>query len=468
MDLRQGAKTGIDLALGINRTITGKVAGLVDGEISWVEAWSSSTNHWTVTKVQADGVFILTGLRKAGDYQIAVEAEGYQNPAPITVNLTNDTTSLANFNLSRGGSIKGTITGLVAGNVVTVEVSSLKLKDSRETTLVAFSSDALPYVVEGLANADDYIVRLHTDKGNFFYSATVGTKRGRKEATAIDIAYSASRNGIDFNIASAVSYTLSGTITGLTEADGNLKVSLTAWAQEDGFGSTRRIGNGSWSIPGLPTGNYHIAVSAPRYVDQVYSGNEDGSVPAWSTKQDQGTSVTISDDLSGLVVNLASGYTLIGILTDPTGTAVSEVYVNAWDATQDVGGGVLTRVDGSFEITGLQGGKYVVEAMTSVGRLTQELTLNKDSDMGTLKLVKEAGIIRGITTAAGMVFVYDAGEVFVGTTVANGSGAYQIDGLETGVNYRVDVDTDGDFGAMEFTGNANPTVSTPEVVLDLQ
>ena len=473
VDLRHGTKEGIDLALDKeNRTITGKVSGLAKGEMAWVEAWSAWTNHWTVTQVRTDSTFELTGLQKAGDYQVTVEAEGYQNPTPVPVSLINNTASIANFNLSKGGSIQGIIMGLVAGNVVTVEVRSSKLKDSRKTTLAASSSAALLYTVEGLADTDDYVAMLRTAKGNFFYDETIdettAAQRSRKSATTIEISGGSNKNGIDFfNIASAVSYTLSGTITGLTETDGNLVVTLTAWAKEDGFGSTRRIGNGPWSISGLPARNYHLSISVPRYVDQVYSGNEDGSIPNWSTQQGQGTTVTLSADISGLEVNLSPGYTLTGILTNPTGTAVSGIYVNAWDSVQDVGGGVTTRVDGSFEMTGLQEGLYTVEAIADAGRIKKTLTLNQDKDLGTLTLVKAAGTVRGSTTAGSMVFVYNAVGVFVGATVSDSSGAYQIDGLEVDITYKVDVDKDGDFSNMEFTGNATLTTAVPEVMLNL-
>ena len=468
VDLMEGSKENIDLSLGINRVITGKVVGLSEGEIAWVEAWSSSTGHWTVSKAQVDGTFELTGLRRAGDYRVVVEAEGYKNPPPVPVSLLNDITSVANFNLSKGGSIQGTVTGLVAGEFVTLEVRSLKVNDSRGITLLAVDATELPYRVEGLADADDYIVMLHTAKGNFFYNETTGTQRGRKDATAVAIASGASKSGIDFSIAFAVSYSLSGTITGLSEADASLMVTLTAWAEEDGFGSTKRIGNGLWSITGLPAGNYHLAVSVPRYIDQVYSGNTDASAPAWSSKQDEMRAVTLAANLANLNITLASGYSLTGTLTDATGVGVSGIYINAWDSTQDVGGGVTTRVDGSFEINGLQGGEYVVEAMAASGRLKQTLTLNGDNDLGTITLVKAVGTIRGTTAAGAMVFVYDASESFVGATVSDGSGNYQVDGLEIDINYRVDVDTDGNFNVMEFTGGANPTAVMPEVTLDLQ
>ena len=68
----------------------------------------------------------------------------------------------------------------------------------------------------------------YTSKGNFFYNETTGTKRGRNRAVALTSG--TTKTGFDFDITSAVSYTLSGTISGLTETDNNLIVTVTAWA----------------------------------------------------------------------------------------------------------------------------------------------------------------------------------------------------------------------------------------------
>ena len=56
----------------------------------------------------------------------------------------------------------------------------------------------------------------------------------------------------------------------------------------------------------------------------------------------------------------------------------------------------------------------------------------------------------------------------INTTVSDSCGACQREGLETGVPYRVDVDTDGDFSVMALTGRVTPTPVVPEVVLNLQ
>ena len=149
---------------------------------------------------------------------------------------------------------------------------------------------------------------------------------------------------------------------------------------------------------------------------------------------------------------------------------MGNVYVSAWDNAQKIGGGTVAFSDGTYEITGIAAGSYLLEINASTGKaLFGPVTMIATDLTGQdIVLVKATGTISGTTTAGGMVFVYDASDDFVGTTVSNSNGAYKIDGLETGVNYRVDVDTDGDFGAMEFTGNANPTTAAPDVTLDLQ
>ena len=467
IDLRAGIQTGIDLTLGLNRSISGTVSGLAAPEVAWVEAWSTSTSHLKTTLVNHDDTYKLTGLHQADDYQVTVTVEGYQNPRAVPVNLSETTTSIANFNLIKGGKIAGSIVGLVAGEVATVEIRSHQRQEGRETTLVAVDGAALPYVVTGLAAADDYIVRLKTAKGSFYYHPTIGTQRGRNQASIISIQAGADRDGIDFNITMAVSYRLSGTIQGLTETDDSLMITLTAWGEEDGFATTQRIGNGSWTLSGLPEGNYYILVSLPRYVDQLYSGSADGTLMSWSHQYDAATTLTLNRDRQDLQIDLTSGHTLTGTLTDPQADAIANIYVNVWDSGQSVGGGITTLADGSFEITGLPAGSYVVEAISVAGRMQQTISLDQDSDLGIITLEKAAGILQGTTTAAGMVFVYDDQNNFVGATVADHNGTYQIEGLEVDVTYRVDVDIDGDYSAMEFSGNATPTMTTPLAQLDL-
>ena len=464
LDLRQTGAENIDFTLGRNRTIRGQVNGMTAGAEIWVNAYSASTGHSTISLVQADGSFELSGLRQAHDYQISMEADQYQSPEPILINLSNARTSVANFNLIKGGSVQGTITGLEAGEHAVIEVRSMR----RETIISAVDATALPYSVQGLADADDYIVMLKTDKGRFFYHETEGFQRGRAGASTVSIVNHGQQDGVDFNVTTAVSYSLSGTIRGLTETDNNLMVSVTAWSQEGGFGSTMRIGNGVWTILALPEGHYHLLVSLPHYLDQVYAGSADAAQSGWSSQMGQGTLLTVERDLAGLDLTLTAGYGISGIVVDGSGAAVEALYINAWDATQGVGAGAVTLVDGSFEIDGLPAGLYVVEAVSNLGHVQQTLTLDADQNLGNLTLAKAAGVIQGSTAAAGLVMVYDTRGGFVGATTADSGGVYRVDGLELDITYRVDVDSDDDLSVMEFSGVATPTLQTPEVELDLE
>ena len=468
VDLHAGSQENIDLALGINRTITGSVHGLAEGETAWVEAHSASTGHWTTTQTGQKGQFELTGLRQAVDYYIAVEAEGYQNPKPRRVNLGNAITSVANFNLLKGATIEGVLTGLTAGDRVTVEARSLQSNDHQAVSLVATEASSLPYTIHGLAGADDRVVILHSDKGNFFYNDTEGPQRSTQRATLLTLAPGDTQRGIHFDMTSVVSYTLSGVVAGLAATDDNLMVTVTAWQEGGGgFGATKLMGNRAWSLSGLSAGNYFVAVSVPNYVDQFYAGNADGTAPAWRTQPNQGTTLTLSATTAPLEITLSAGYTLTGRLTHPGGNAMPGIYVSAWDLSQDVGGGVVTRVDGSFNITGLQEGTYQVEAITSAGRVQQTLTVRQDTNLGILTLRKASGTIHGSTVAGAMVFVYDDTDTFVEVTVADRRGMYRVDGLEVDLPYRVEVDSDGDFNAMEFSTQIKPTALEPTVTVDL-
>lgn len=461
LDLSSDSLADISLTLQEGRTLSGTVTGFSETD-AWVEAFSPSAGHWRTTQVEDDGTFVLQGLQKAGDYRVTVRAEGYKPPVAQTIDLLSETSAITHFNLFRGGRIQGNILGLTAGDVVTVEARSRTTGQGGEITVRATGSAPVPYLLDGLPNAEDVMIGLQTAHGRFFYGANGSTVRGRQQAgTLPPIVEGETVSDIHFDVNGAVSFKIVGRVEGMASLHPHQVVTLTAWSVEDGiFASTHRAGEGAFTLGGLPAGLYYLAVSAPGFVDVFYSLS--GPTMAF----EHATRLTVTADVENVTVALTEGHTLSGTVYH-AGVGVPQASVTVWDNTLKAGGSAVSRLDGTYRIEGLPSGSYQVTAQAQAGREDREGVLVTGPTEQDLLLTLAAGSLRGTAEAGALLMLYGAEGAFVTSTVADSGGLYRFTGLEPGITYRVDGNTDGQLESVAWSGRATPTLATPEIILNL-
>ena len=463
VDVTAGDKMDIDLTMADGHRIIGLVTGLAEGDTAWVEVWSTENGHWATAQVGVDGTFSLEGLPRANDYQVTLMAPSYQTQSLKKVEVGGRASSVladgttvtsVHFNSVRGGRIEGTIHGLRRQDVVTVSVRSLALGKSRDVTVLAKDAEPLAYALDGLADAQDYVLSLQTPQGLFFLGRN-GVVRHWRDRMEWAIVSGATVSAVDFMLGAEASYALSGRINGLQAGDENLLLTVTAWSEAGDLGSTRRVGDGDWLITGLGRGDYRILVQAPGYVGQFFAGFT-GNTPLWHASWKEAKVLSVQADVRGLDVTLLAGHAITGRVADANNTPLAEVRVNVWDSSQDLGGGVMTLADGRFRMAGMADGRYQLEINSDQGDYQTHFdSLTVDRELGTLTLLKQTGSVGGIVTGVGaaqaLVLVYTADGTYVTATVTDGNGFYYVDNLPTGKHYRLDVDTNNDFSVMEGT-----------------
>ena len=475
VDLMTEDQEGIDLTLTAGQQIVGQVTGLAEGDEAWVEAWSLESGYWGMAPV-VKGHFTLEGLSHTDHYEVTLMALGYQTSAAQKVRLDDrgamilpngETATLIHFEGKRGGGIEGVIHGLHRRDVVTVGVHSMATGAHREITLLAQDETPHPYALDGLPQADDYLLHLQTAKGLFFRGPH-GLVRHGQAGKPVAVSSMVVVKGVDLVLDAEEAYTLSGTLTGLRAGDETLLATISAWSDAGDLGITQRVGNGSWSLTGLGPGLYHLAVQAPGYVETFFSGFTEGLL-RWQASWPAAEPLAVYADIDALDVTLQAGHTLTGRVLDEDGSPAEAVRVTVWDVSQGVGGGATTLADGRFRIAGLADGRYQCEIHRPQGNDHALLDLLlSDRALGDLSLLsRHAGSIRG--TIQGMaqvlVLVYAEDGTFVTATVTDSAGFYRVDNLVLGDRYRLDMDTDEDLSVMEGT---RTVVVTGAMTVDME
>lgn len=480
LDVTDADQQGIGLTLTVGFRISGMVSGLAQGDSAWVQAWSIESGHLATAEVNADGTYLLQGLPSASDYEVTMRAAGYQIPAPQRVEVGSSSASLlddgsratqVNFETQAGGSIEGSLDGLQRGDSVTVRVYSPGLGESQQVTLVAVDTQTLNYRVSGLAEASDYCMSLETPQGHFFRGAHGQLLRNGQQCDEMVVNANETLSDINFALGSEPSFTLSGSVTGLRSGDKNSLVTVRAWSQDGGMVSHKRVGEGSWLLSGLGSGSYYLLVEAAGYVSQYFAGYTDGTAQ-WHASSLEAKSISVLTNGEGLDVVLVPGHTISGLVTTVTDEPAIAVYVNIWDSFLQLGGGVLTRADGSFSVAGLLDGTYLLETYSEHGEYRTYLDYLVDHrDLGIFKLVKKTGAIVGQVTgnysAHALIMVYTSAGKFVTSTTTDSNGLYQIDQLETGVSYRLQVDSNDEFSVMEGMSEVGIIYGSVTVNIDL-
>jgi len=333
--------TDIDFIISTGVSITGTVTDDAANPISdvWVEAWSPSTGacgggmsgenpDFTFNDT---GDYTIGGLPPANDYIVTAWPCNYPSQEYSTaVNLTQGDAVDINFVLSAGKHIAGNVTD---GTNPVVGVWIEAYSEITSSWGGAMTDENGYYIINGLPDAADYIVSYWPNSmaGVQYMQAFYNGASTWENATPVNI-NTASADAIDLILSAGVS--ISGTVT--RGAIGIQAVWVDAWSETtNSWGGVHTDGMGGYHINGLASGS--------GYVVTVYPDNQ---VPVSIDTIAPATSIDFN-------LATATGKVIKGTVTDNTGAAIANVWVNVWSASTGSWGSIQTDDNGTFEISGL-------------------------------------------------------------------------------------------------------------------
>ncbi|MCD6172116.1 MAG: carboxypeptidase regulatory-like domain-containing protein [Thermoplasmata archaeon] len=263
-----------------------------------------------------------------------------------------------------------------------------------------------------------------------------------------------------FFMASVV-FAQTGSISGKVTDENGASLSdvwITAWDfdTDEFVGNAQTDANGTYTISGLPSGEYRVDASGPGRVRKWYNNT------LWYHEA-QPVNVTASNDTPNINFTLEPGGTISGKLTDGQGNPLVNVSVFCERIDGPGAGGATSNADGNYTIDGLPFGKYIVRSPDRGGDNDDDFIMiyynnkaNRESaDIVTIS--SESPDATGINftlqiggSISGHVFdidnnpianlhvyaeEYDTGEWRSGT-YTNQDGSYILRGLPTGA-YRI-------------------------------
>lgn len=358
----------INFALGRGGAITGIVAAEVDSiplPGAHVQAYRPllpKVRHHALTNAQ--GSYVITGL-PAGSYVVEAEAAGYQveffADAPTMRSATlvsvteSDTTAGVDFFLATSSAITGTVIDGTTGVPIALArvcahladasrpqggASAVACTDSNGTYTLAVRPGT--YYVE--ARAEGYAVQ-------WYEGAAV-----RRDATPVVVIADQHTQGIDFRLDKL------GAVAGLvTDEDaGTPVVEAVVTAYREGPGaessSVRTDAQGSFVIAGLQPGNYLVRAAAADYLAEWY---QEAAVIRDATL----VAVAGGDTTEAIDFTLSRGGSISGtVRSQLTGQPLQGARVEVWSTAGPWSRSVFTAEDGTYSITGLASGSYLVQA----------------------------------------------------------------------------------------------------------
>ncbi|WP_180987261.1 S-layer family protein [Arthrobacter sp. AFG20] len=488
---------GNDLT-GINATLLrgGSISGTVtvppgvDPSRVQVEARDSNGNTVGYSSASSEGTYSLRGFA-AGSYKLLFSsydtgllqqwyagASSFDAASPIVLAAGQDRAGI-DVALVTGGSVSGTVTTPAGADVSSVQVDVYEA-GSQTRNYVGSSSVSADgtYAVRGL-NTGSYKVQFLGTNGGLLGQWYDGAA-SFDTATPVAVTAGEDQTGINADLAKGA--TIRGRITSSPGVDlSNVWAYLYSSDTLADAGYARVSPDGSYQFAGLPAGSYKIQFStgSSGTLEQWYGGTPTSAAAtavAVSGSQEQVLAETV----------LVKGATIGGTVTAPAGVDLSAVSVYAYDAaTTSAKAYATVQSNGSYKLTGLLPGKYVVrfsgydsgapeqwypngssrDTATAVS-----LTTGQDATGINATLVKGASISGKVTVPPGVnlsaVSVSASGEGSqYGTSASvNADGAYKVKGLPAG-SYKVRFSNYGSGALDEWYNDVQTQAAATPIVL---
>ena len=376
------ASINFSLAIGgkITGVVTQDIGGLpVAGVGVYAYFYDNSAVSWeALGYTETDGSYTISGLI-TGNYRVQVDNWGqiyageyynntYDSDSAASVNVTlGQTTANINFGLAIGGEIRGVVTQDSNGQPISGAQGSA---NPDEDLILFWGSSAITqangsYTITGLSPISQkvQVSTYGTDYAGEYYNNTYDDD----SATPVDVALDQPTENINFGLA------IGGKITGVVSRASNGQpirdIIVTAGSYNNSTGSwggyALTQADGSYTINALPSGSYIVQIvntSGMDYAREYYNNTYDSN-SATPVNVIQGQTTANID------FDLAAGGKIKGVVTrDLDGQPLSglDVLAGPYDlSTGFWGGDAETNADGSYTITGLSPGRYMVQVDAS-------------------------------------------------------------------------------------------------------
>ena len=481
--------TGISASLAVGGSISGTVIDDATAEpLLDICVWASAPGYASFGEATTavDGTYQIDGLAPVPHVVEFYDCSGtgyvteyyddtldYSSATPVAV-ASGSTTTGIDAGLGLTGSISGTVTEDVTGTPLADICVEGILGDG--LAYVFGTTDAAGSYVMADAPAGTYRVQFYDCSGSGYVSEWYDDT-DRASATDVVVVSGLDRTGIDAQMSTG------GGITGTVVEDGTgaplQDICVDAYtADYDSWGGTTTLSDGSYQILGLSPGAHYVEFydcSGSGYANEFY---DDAGFETATTIQIIGPDV-----VGGVDAAMGPGRSLSGtVLADDTGLPLPSVCVEAFTDRGFGYGFDLTASDGTYTLTGLGQGDYLVffSDCSTNGYISEYFDDARDTETATRVTVgtvdvtgidaslspgaQISGTVTDADTAApieGLCVYADSDDGGYGDAVTASDGTYTVRGLATG-SYRVEFwDCSGSGYIGEFYDDATFDTATP-------
>lgn len=367
---------------------------------------------------KSDGNGDYTLKVHAGSYIVSAQAQGfvkeyYNNVATrdlatkVSVDASNPSAAGIDFSLGTGGGIAGTVTDAAIN--APIKGASVSIMSSRNSggipgtnNFSAQTDEQGNYKISGLA-AGKYIVMARKEGFALQYYDHVADYT---LATEVEVIGEQTTSGIDFSLGKLAG--ISGTVTDAATSNPIPKAEVVAEGNGVRFAAHTNE-HGEYTLP-LPAGTYTVRASSYKYATEWYNEKADAT---------QADPVTLSSTpVDNINFTLETwGGRIKGIVVDAQSNPIEGALVKVWVEGKSASANNLryyaqakTAADGSYEVSGIPPGKYLVMASAKgfIGEFFDGVT---DITLATTVSVQNQ------QTTDGINFTLDAGGAITGTVV---------------------------------------------------
>ncbi|TFD86101.1 fibronectin type III domain-containing protein [Cryobacterium serini] len=401
----------------ISGTVTSDAS--VAGTVATLFRANDSLNSIRTVTLDETGAYSFVGLTP-NNYVIKIAtndtlfAERWFGPSGKKADATaidlkaNAEYTNANIVLTKGGGIRGTISGLPSSYPANVFLYNAD--HQWVTSVYAYStdeSDQRTWSMAGLP-AGEYKVQLNSSGISDWWQN--GTSF--ETATVISVIAGEWNEDVDFAPGVSISGTVTSALDGSAVASGNVQAYLDG---QNTIYYASLTSDGRYAFSNLPDGAYRLKFDGYRiggaYSMQWYTGASD---------LESATLVTVLDGVAatGINVELQNGITISGTVTDAvTGAPVANASVSGWS-----GYSASTDANGKYSSTVAEVGNFQLTVSTSAYvRSSETITVPAEGLTSADAQLVPGTVISGTVTAANNGVPLSFVSVFVSTDQQNWS-----------------------------------------------